>query len=88
MTNLLFLLAVFFAIRSLMSLILKRRDALHELLVAHVKETRAEQRKKLQILEFRRRKRRDREMQAAALAAAANANAKAESPPDAPAKAA
>jgi hypothetical protein len=70
-----------------MSLVLKRRDALHELLVTHVKETRAERRKKLQILEFRKRKRRDRELHAAALAAAAE-YANAESRPETPAKAA
>ncbi len=63
MAILLFLMAVYLAIRSLMSLVLKRRDGLHELLVAHVKQVRTEQRKKLQILEFRKRKRKKKEQQ-------------------------
>jgi hypothetical protein len=66
---LLFLLAVFLAIRSLMALVLKRRDRLHELLVAHVKQFRIEQRKKMQILEFRRRKRKKKEQQSSNLKA-------------------
>lgn len=65
MAILLFLLAVILAIRSLMSLVLKRRDGLHELLMNHVKQVRIEQRKKLQILEFRKRKRKKKEQQAA-----------------------
>ncbi len=57
MAILLFLLAVYLAIRSLVGLVFKRRDRLHEMLINHVKESRAEQRKKLRILEFRKRKR-------------------------------
>jgi uncharacterized membrane protein len=53
----LFLLAFFLAVRTLMSLILKRRDGLHGLLVEHVKQAMAEQRKKRQIIEFRKKKR-------------------------------
>lgn len=56
----LFLLALFLAVRSLVSLILKRRDGLHELLVTHVKQARAEVKKKRQIIEFRKRKRKEK----------------------------
>lgn len=66
MAILLFLVAIFLAIRSLMSLVLKRRDALHELLVNHLQEVSAQKRKRLQILEFRTRKRKKLEQQAAA----------------------
>ncbi len=50
-----------------MSLVLKRRDGLHKLLVAHVKQVRTEQKKKLQILDFRKRKRKKKEQQASKL---------------------
>jgi hypothetical protein len=77
----LFLLALFLAIRSLVSLILKRRDGLHELLVTHVKQARAEVKKKRQIIEFRKRKRKKKKQEApqgdAAAAVAAEPPAKA-----------
>ncbi len=50
-----------------MSLVLKRRDGLHDLLAAHVKQFRVEHRKKLQILEFRKRKRKKKEKEIASL---------------------
>lgn len=57
MASMLFLLALFLAVRTLMSLMLKRRDGLHELLVEHVKQAMEEQKKKRQIIEFRKKKR-------------------------------
>lgn len=52
---LLFLAATFLAIRSLTSLAVLRRDQLSQLLVEHVKTARAERKKKLQILAFRKK---------------------------------
>ncbi len=62
---LLFLAATYLAIRSLVSLVLQRRDQLSQLLVEHVKNSRAEQKKKLQILAFRKKMREKKAEEAA-----------------------
>lgn len=66
MSILLFLTAIYMALKSLITLVTRRRENLQGVLVEHVKNSRAESKKKRQILELRRKIRERKSMELAA----------------------